>query len=614
MIRKKYLPTLLTLPMFFMACGDDSSSSSAPSANMGSCVIEQNWMSETGSFTSKKFCIETDGSEAAKKIMDGFCHNDFSHFRENKVKNISTCPTGQKKTCTRKGDDGNEVTYYFYESDSKTKDCEKLIDELIDQNDSDELDSNNIYAFFESEDPEKIDLDKMTDNEKEFENVYQLLNYHYLFAHTDSLVPNGTPWYKPLSKRSAYKGKGKGNMPADLKKYDIPFEMQDAVFMTRSLNDGYSEYTPPQVKDYEEYIEEFEMRQPLFNAGLYLKAIKVNEDSLAFVVNQVANGSAAREVGMKSNDTIVSISGIKAKSFNEFVKILNEYETKKTDYVVARTENGKRVEKKFTVNPHEYLPPSVYYSVNDSIAFIQITDFSSNYTATKGGTYEEFLEALKETENTKATIIDLRENGGGDGEQCEAISKTMAHKNDTLAIDVYGLHDMQTNQPVWAMKPTIADEDGIASDRYIVFLANENTGSCAEFTLMGVTIAKKSPIVGTRTFGKGSGYAIERTYMNGTLQFTLEMIIDKNKETYHMHGILPDIEEDDPDQQELIAIKIANEGTMKRSKGYGEDVLPDFQQNVYAKKSDISHKTTRADLGMYRKFNSKEDFDKYINR
>lgn len=613
MIHKKCLPTLLALPMFFMACGDDNSSS-APANNdiAHSCLIKKTEMMD-GEFDSLTLCIELQDTETAQKTMNEVCYSRFQVNEEFDAKSVGACPKSHKKTCVNKDSYGNKITYYFYDEESNEYDCEFIIENLDLGMATDYQEHEKIFTSFDSEDTSKIDFNKLTENEKEFESIYEFLDNFYFFAHTDSLAPKGTTWYKQLSTRSAYKGKGKKYFSEHYDYEAIPSEILDGKYMAISLNDNFTSYWSPQEIPFNEFEEKVEKRDEERDFGISVSEIPVAEDSSVLMVQQVYFGSSARAAGIHSKDTIVSLMGNKSISEESYYKTLKERKGKTLDLVVARNENGKRVEKKFSIKEQTYAKPSVKYYTEDSIAHIKIVDFSTQNTATKGGTYEEFLDALEKTENTKATIIDLRGNPGGESLQCDSIARSMVHKNDTIAMELIANYDNETQKPIWLSTPSIASEDGLASDRYIVFLANESSASCAEYTLMGVTNARKSPIIGTTTYGKGSTLVYLPTYLYGAIMTTVGLIIDKDLNTYHMHGILPDIEEQDSVAQEKIAYDIAKEGTMKRTKGYGDEFTPSYSK-VFAKRTDDKHIPSRSEIGLYRKFKSVDELKRFYNR
>lgn len=597
MLNKKQLATLIAVPIFFMACGDDSSSS-ANKETYNSCVLK---FSQTvdGKSSSFQMCAETVNPEETKSFIDASCYDNFNTGYVMTAKKATTCPSDYKKTCERKDFYGNHATYYIYDKNIAKMDCEKIISYYIDVDDIKA--KGNTIATFDSDDSSQVDFESLTENEKEFEHAYQILNYYYLFAHTDSLVPEGTSWYRQLSSRSNYKGKAKGkkDLPEDLRSLKLPSEIKDAAHMFYSMHDMYTEYYPPQYATYEEFIGDFEEREPIYPYGFEVDFI-ISEDSLKKFVKQVFTGSSAEEKGVLQGDTIIS---------NNI-----DYDKNIMNLVVVRNENGKLVKKEFSLTEKKYYPPSVTYEIIDSIAMIHISEFASENTPSKRGTYGEFLEALKKTENTKATVIDLLDNPGGDMDQCDSIARTMLHKNDTIAFDMFAMMDGQTHKPIWTAVPYIAEEDGIASDRYIVFLANEETASCAEYTMMGVTNARKSPVVGTTTYGKGVAYVVAQSYLDGTFIFTMDIFLDKNFETYHMRGFVPDVEEKNGNYDiRKKGIEIAKEGTMKRTQGYGDEVLQEFKESLH-KNGNIHKKPTRADLGLYRKLDRNQTLENLRNR
>lgn len=587
-MKKKQLATLLAAPLFFMACGDESSSSAADNGKNNSCILNYS-ITQDENFISSRFCVDVSDSKDADRVMNALCQDSYNNGILVSAKNSRECPSNYQITCVTKDDKGNEITYYAYDKDATQDDCKEIIDVLLLNDDYEILSKGEVTQIFDSEDQTEIDFSKLTDEEKEFENAYEILNNNYLFAHTDSLVPEGLTWYKQLASRKDYKGNGKKNISNKYRSLKIPSEIEDAVFMYESLNDPFTEYIPPQFKSFDEFLEDFEDRETTEGHGIEFDFVitKDEDHPYYFVVNNVHVGSAAEKNGIQVGDSLIKLGPGEKE---------NTYEV-----VVVKYENGKRVEKEIILKPQKYIPPTVTYEIKDSIAIIHISEFSSENTPNKRGTYGEFLEALKATENTKATIIDLIGNPGGDALQCDSVSRAMVHKNDTMAYDIYAYKDKDTHKPSWITVPSIADEDGIASNRYIVFAANSESASCSEYTLISVTNTRKSPIVGNTTYGKGVGVGIQRSYLNGTLLFTTDLIMDKNHETYHAHGIEPDVEEEDDDEILNVAMEIAKEGTLKRTHGYGKNITPTYSDfGALYKKNDKHHKLTRADLGMYR--------------
>ena len=81
------------------------------------------------------------------------------------------------------------------------------------------------------------------------------------------------------------------------------------------------------------------------------------------------------------------------------------------------------------------------------------------------------------------------------------------------------------------------------------------------------------------TYGKGIGQiVIDSTYRYGLALITALQSFDKNWESYHDLGIVPDFEIDDPDEQLAKAVELAKEGTYIRTAGYGTRKLNHFSK------------------------------------
>lgn len=227
----------------------------------------------------------------------------------------------------------------------------------------------------------------------------------------------------------------------------------------------------------------------------------------------------------------------------------------------------------------------------DSIPVILIREFDAKTVG--GGTFSEFAEALEQTKGFKSLILDLRDNGGGDTEHCNAAASEFLSEGDTTTIDVearvYGDSEGKHLFQKLDTNVVVTTKDGSAKDRYVVILANANSASCAELMLSAIAVNKKSPVVGTLTYGKQiAQYLIYTDPENenagvlpdpeGLAVITAIYAYDKNWEKYHDTGIVPDFEIADRHEQMKKAVELAVEGTATRTAGYGTERLGHFSK------------------------------------
>lgn len=456
----------------------------------------------------------------------------------------------------------------------------------------------------------------LTENQKEFEHNYFILNTFYLFAHSDSLKPTGTPWYNQLGSRTQYVNSPETQRYLAYDSFSYPSEILDTYYMYESLQDKFTFYEPPQIMTYDEFLDDFEDRPSTTDLGVNINQVTLPDNSTKIVVEQIYKGSAAELANVKRGDTIIAFNGVNITDSILFHRLTESYGSVSIApnvLTVNRPNSGTAQLYELPINFVPYIPPTVTYKIIDSIAVISILEFANNNTPSDSGTYGEFIDALRATENTKSTIIDLRDNPGGDENQCISIASEFLNLNDTIAGFYRSSIDSITyEQIIYKSFVTNDEAPGLAANRYVVFMTNK-TASCAELTLMSVASNKKTPIVGKTTYGKGSGYTLIPTYLKGTSIFTFSMIIDKNQETYHTRGIDPDIQTSNDSQTLNVALQIAKEQTMTRTAGYSlttsshYNTLPNLMKKGSRGDSPNSIKAiTRADLGMYKTNRSKK--------
>ena len=216
-----------------------------------------------------------------------------------------------------------------------------------------------------------------------------------------------------------------------------------------------------------------------------------------------------------------------------------------------------------------------------AIGYLKISCFQKTTTSELSAALEQFR-----LQGAQALIIDLRQNPGGDVDQCNKVSGALLSAGDTIIIDVQSIVDtavIDGRKKVFQAFDTITyinDHDGIGKDRYYILMASDSSASCAETFLSAVSVNKKTPIVGITSYGKGIGQAVlsKKEGIQGLALITALQGVDKNGESYHDLGIVPDFQIFDPAQQMAKAVELAKEGTFIRTAGYGTEKLNHFSK------------------------------------
>jgi len=397
----------------------------------------------------------------------------------------------------------------------------------------------------------------------ELEYNYELLNYYYFYAHLDNELSEDIQDYYNSPYQDSY-----GYSACTIRYTDVCYmysKMQDRF--TRYYDPNYASRVYAMLNESESAV----------GIGAEIDSVAAGDQG-ALVFSQVYPKSPAEKAGVKANDTLLTVENTVPGSTKALETLLTG---KEGDSVAVEVKRGQDT-LAMKIEIAQYQVPTVFVSYKDSIPVIHITEFTSK-TVNDSGTYAEFKEALRATEGAKATIIDLRDNPGGDVDQCNSISAELLSNGDTVIIDIETNVDSTFKNgkfnyvQVFDTVTYTATRDGIGKDRYYVFLSSDTSASCAEVLLSAMTVNRKSPVVGLNSYGKGIGQYLLPTVKNGLALITGLRSMDKNGDVYHTFGIAPDFEIEDPDEQLAKAVELAKDPfKIEHTAGYGKENTGNF--------------------------------------
>lgn len=387
--------------------------------------------------------------------------------------------------------------------------------------------------------------------DSEFEFNYLLLKYFYYKADTELATSS---YYTEYAGGSDYAGK----------------EYADTRYMYSQMSDLFTRYFTPA---YYNYI------MTLLTQSESEKNIGMAVDASLKVKYVYPNGSAAG-TGIKRGDSVLTVNSVPISSYSIYEELVDSSTT--TLFAIQ----FQRGDSTFTVSllKTEILLPTVYLDSIGGIPVITVTEFTDS-TSDPKGTDHEFERVLSETEGATATVLDLRGNGGGSVDKCVAMAEALLPKNDTAIIMISTDLDSVKMKQVMDTTYEIASSTGIGNGRYYVLLLDTGSASCTEAFAAAITSNLQAPIVGMTSYGKGIGQYYVTTYAGGIAGITSLHIFDKNGQSYHTYGILPDYEISDPDSALAKAVELAKGATVKRTAGYGTQVLSNWTEEKYQMKS-----------------------------
>ena len=214
-------------------------------------------------------------------------------------------------------------------------------------------------------------------------------------------------------------------------------------------------------------------------------------DTLA-VVKPLPNGPSYK-AGIKSGDRILYANNKKLFGKNLPTDSLYAILKGKPNTTVNLKVFRKSANKFLNINLKRDIIPvksvDFYGMLNQKVGYIKMNRFAEN-------TYDEFIIALKDLKDKKATslILDLRDNGGGYLEIAAQIADEFLKENEII---------VKTKNKKNLTEVTKATTKGIFEKEKIIILINENSASASEIIAGAIQDNDRGIVVGRRSFGKG---------------------------------------------------------------------------------------------------------------
>ncbi|MCA1054516.1 S41 family peptidase [Rossellomorea aquimaris] len=298
--------------------------------------------------------------------------------------------------------------------------------------------------------------------------------------------------------------------------------------MLDSIGDPYSDYmNQEEAKKFEESISSsFE------GIGAEIQ----EKDGTISIVSPI-KGSPAEKAGLQPNDKILKVDGksIQGMSVTDAVLLIRGEKGTKVTLSIQRPGQEKPMD--VTITRDEIPIETVYAEMKeDGVAEIQITSFSEN-------TYKELVNALNEMQDQgmKKLVLDLRQNPGGLLDQAIQISNLFVPEGEVL---------FQVEDHDGKVKKYVA-EGGQKVEVPTAVLVDEGSASASEILSSAVSESNDIPLVGTKTFGKGTVQTAENFKDGSNMKFTTAKWLTPEGNWIHEKGINPDYEVKMPDYAQL---------------------------------------------------------------
>lgn len=229
--------------------------------------------------------------------------------------------------------------------------------------------------------------------------------------------------------------------------------------------------------------------------------VRENDAGDTVFIELVAPGSPAHRAGLRRgmavlavNDSVITGDSAAAR----FVRFIGTDTT--ATRLTVRTVNGPRTE---LVGRDTVDFPTVQVDSIGGAGYIAIYSFTGS-TVDGGSTATEFRDALAATRRFPATILDLRDNGGGSLDQVLRMCDELIPGGVMIRLVERNFKSGATlrTETAYGARP-----GGRGEGRPYVLLANEWSASASEIFVAALRSTLNTPFVGASTYGKGVGQA-----------------------------------------------------------------------------------------------------------
>lgn len=301
--------------------------------------------------------------------------------------------------------------------------------------------------------------------------------------------------------------------------------------MVQSLDDPFSDYmSNDEAKSFHNSISSsFE--------GI---GAEVQEKDGHIMIVSPIKGSPAEKAGLKTNDILLAVNGKSLQGMNttQAVTLIRGKKGTKVELTIQRPGTNGPI--KVSVIRDEIPIETVYGEmVGDGIAKVQITSFSSN-------TSKELVKTLNDLQKKgmKGLVLDLRQNPGGLLDQAVSISSMFVPKGKVI------VKEQDRNGKI----TEIPSENSGTPTLPLVVIIDKGSASASEILSAAVSESAGVPLIGEKSFGKGTVQTALDFPDGSNLKYTIAKWLTPNGTWIHKKGIQPDYPVALPDYANLPVI------------------------------------------------------------
>ncbi len=287
--------------------------------------------------------------------------------------------------------------------------------------------------------------------------------------------------------------------------------------MVASLGDPYTEFFTP--------ADSNQFQQDITGNFGGIGAELGENTSTEIVIISPLTGTPAAKAGLKPEDVIVAINGSSTAGMNvdDAVNLIRG--TVGTNVTLSIYRQGWSKPKDFTITRANIQVPTVEFSMKGDIAYIQLNEFTQD---ADGLFYNALQKAMDN--NAQGIVLDLRNDPGGYLE---------------VAVDLAGYFLKPGSPVVKEVGRSVPEQDytatgsGALSNMPMAILINGGSASAAEILSGALNDDRKVPLVGERSFGKGTVQQLENLPDGSSLKITVAHWVLPSGRILDHDGLVP---------------------------------------------------------------------------
>lgn len=288
--------------------------------------------------------------------------------------------------------------------------------------------------------------------------------------------------------------------------------------MTASLGDPYTEFFAP--------ADSTQFQQDITgDFGGIGAELGTNASGTMVIIAPLA-GTPAAQAGLKAEDEILDINGSSTEGVNvdDAVNIIRGPVGSKVTLTIMRA--GWTKPQDFTITRQTIQVPTVQFAMKGDIADITLTEFTQD---ADGAFYQALEKATND--NAKGIVLDLRDDPGGYLE---------------VAVDIAGYFLKPGSQVVQEVGRTVptqnftASGSGALDTMPMAILINNGSASAAEILSGALHDDRNIPLVGERSFGKGTVQQLFDLADGSSLKITVAHWVLPSGRILDHDGLQPD--------------------------------------------------------------------------